>query len=152
MNKTELLSLLQSTRMETLSYFELPEEQIAKNYGERKWSVKEILHHLTDTEMMLLERIKRVIATPAKQVVWAVNPDTWNHAFNYANEPLTGKKEVYNLVRDINYRLTDQYYDAYKQKEFVHSETGLRTLADEFTKVALHNQNHNDHIKLALGL
>ncbi|HEY7568150.1 MAG TPA: hypothetical protein VH762_11300 [Gemmatimonadaceae bacterium] len=34
---------------------------------------------------------------------------------------------------------------------WVHSETGVRTLKDEFDKVAAHNQKHLDQIRRALG-
>ena len=34
--------------------------------------------------------------------------------------------------------------------EFVHSNTGVRTLKDEFDKVADHNQHHLEHIQTAL--
>ncbi len=50
----------------------------------------------------------------------------------------------------MNYHLIDAYHDAYSQKEFIHSETGLRTLKMEFEKVAMHNQTHIEQIKTAL--
>ena len=51
----------------------------------------------------------------------------------------------------MNYQLIKKYYDQYKSKQFVHNETGLRTLQVEFEKVALHNQSHNEQIKMALS-
>jgi hypothetical protein len=50
----------------------------------------------------------------------------------------------------LNYELIDKFYDDYFEKEFVHNETGLRTLKDEFEKVATHNQGHNQQIEIAL--
>jgi hypothetical protein len=34
--------------------------------------------------------------------------------------------------------------------EFIHSETGIRTLREEFDKVAAHNQQHLAQIEMAL--
>jgi hypothetical protein len=150
MTKTELLKLLQETQLITIHYFDLSDEELKKNYAVGKWSVRQILHHLTDTEYLFLGRLKKIIAEQ-KQVIWAFNQDDWNKAFDYIHEPLIGKKELYSLCREMNYNLIEKYYDRYYQREFVHNETGLRTLQMEFEKVALHNQSHNEQIKIALA-
>ena len=41
-------------------------------------------------------------------------------------------------------------YNSDGHREFVHSETGVRTLKDEFDKVASHNARHLQQIELAL--
>lgn len=151
MTKSELLNLLLDTKSDTISFFDLSETELNKSYGEDKWTVRQILHHLTDVEYLFIGRLKKIIAEP-KQVIWAFNQDDWDKAFDYSNEPLTGKKELYSLCREMNYQLIEKYYDQYKSKEFVHNETGLRTLQMEFEKVALHNQSHNEQIKMALEI
>ena len=149
MDKTELLALLKKTKAETLSYFDLTRDKLSKNYGQGKWNVRQILHHLTDVEFLIHGRLKKVIAEP-KQVIWAFDQDQWNAAFQYIDAELGNKKAVYEMFRELNYELIDKYYDSFLSKEFVHSETGLRTLKDEFEKVALHNQSHLNQIKIAL--
>jgi hypothetical protein len=42
------------------------------------------------------------------------------------------------------------HYEKDGHREFVHSETGVRTLKDEFDKVASHNEHHLQQIELAL--
>jgi hypothetical protein len=42
------------------------------------------------------------------------------------------------------------HYESKGHLEFVHSVTGVRTLKDEFDKVASHNEHHLDQIRLAL--
>jgi len=42
------------------------------------------------------------------------------------------------------------HYERDGHREFVHSETGVRTLKEEFDKVASHNQHHLQQIELAL--
>lgn len=149
MNKTELLILLKTTKAETLDYFDLPNDKLSESYGQGKWTVRQILHHLTDTEILFYGRLKKVIAEP-KQVIWAFDQDQWNLAFQYFDADLGNKKAVYEMCRNLNYELIDEYYDNFWSKEFVHNETGLRTLKDEFEKVALHNQGHNKQIEIAL--
>lgn len=150
MIKAELLQLLNSTKAATINYFHCSENELNKNYGEGKWNVRQILHHLTDTENLFMGRIKKIIAEP-KQVIWAFNPDEWSIAFDYRTAPLAGKKELYTLCREINYQLIDRYYEQYASKEFVHNQLGLRTLLMEFEKVGLHNLNHLKQIETALA-
>ncbi|MCB9203328.1 MAG: DinB family protein [Flavobacteriales bacterium] len=149
MDKTDLLKLLDVTKDETKNFFDLTNEKLSKSYGQGKWNIRQILHHLTDTEILFYGRLKKIIAEP-KQVIWAFNQDDWNMAFNYHSVDLGNKKVIYELCRNLNYELIDQYYDNFWNKEFVHNETGLRTLKDEFEKVALHNQGHINQIKIAL--
>ncbi len=149
MNKIELLELLNRTKSETIQFYNVSERELDKTYGEGKWSVRQILHHLADAEYLLLGRLKKIIAEP-RQVIWAYNQDDWNRAFDYSTEPLDGKKELFTICRVMNYNLIDKYYEEYGSKEFIHHQAGLRTLKMEFEKVALHNQTHNEQIKAAL--
>ncbi len=150
MTKAELLKLFISTKKETLKFFDLSEGELNKSYGIGKWNIRQILHHLTDTELLFQGRLKKIIAEP-KQVIWAFNQDDWDMAFNYSMESLDNKKDIYALCRELNYELIDKYYDKYYEKEFVHNETGLRTLKMEFEKVASHNKGHLEQIKIALS-
>jgi len=43
-----------------------------------------------------------------------------------------------------------QHYEKSGHREFVHSETGIRTLQQEFDKIAAHNEHHLSQIALAL--
>lgn len=151
MNKTEILQLLQDTKSFTIPCFDLSNIELNKNYGEGKWTICQILHHLTDTEYLFLGRLKKIMAEP-KQVIWAFNQDEWNETFDYINEALTSNKELYSICREMNIELIEKYYDQFKDKEFVHNITGLRTLQMEFEKVGLHNHSHNEQIKIALAL
>jgi hypothetical protein len=60
-------------------------------YGFGKWSIREILHHLTDSELIYHDRIKRIIAEP-QPVAWGTNPDTWNYMFGYKHGAIIHKK------------------------------------------------------------
>lgn len=70
----DLIILLTNTQNETVKYFDLTENDLLKSYGFGKWTIKQILVHLSDTDAVLLSRIKRIISEP-KQVIWAFNQD-----------------------------------------------------------------------------
>lgn len=151
MTKKELLKKLQTTKTEVVSYFNLSETDLSKTYREGSWNVRQILHHLTDSEMILHTRLKRIIAEP-KQVIRHYEQDDWSKAFNYLTEPLEIKKQAFENCRQLNVALIEKFYnEQHWQKEFVHSQVGLRTLKDEFEKIAWHTEQHLDQIRKALG-
>ena len=145
----DIVTLLTDTRLETAGFFDLPPQSLLKTYGEGKWNIQQILVHLADAESILHERIKRVIAEP-KQVIWAFDQNLWCTNLDYENYPLEISKSLYLASRQSIIYLATNYYIKSGDKEFIHSETGLRTLKDEFDKVAVHNQGHINQIKTAL--
>lgn len=149
MNKLELVNLLDQTETETLSLFSLSDAELDKTYGHGKWTVRQILHHLVDCEILFHGRLKKIIAEP-KQVIQAFMQDEWCRVFEYDKAPVAHKREAYKVCRALNKALIVQFYDQMKDKEFVHSETGLRTLQMECEKVAVHNQTHLQQIQTAL--
>jgi hypothetical protein len=146
----EIVTLLTNTQNETLKYFELPEKELSQSYGQSKWTIRQILVHLADAESVLLDRIKRVIAEP-KQVIWAFDQDLWCKNLDYENFPLEISKAVFLANRQTVIYLAGKYYQPLGYKEFIHSETGIRTLNQEFDKVGNHNLGHLEQIKTALS-
>lgn len=146
----DIINRLEETRDQTLRYFDLGEDQLERTYGPGKWPVRFILHHLADAETVLFDRIRRVLSEP-RQVIWAFDQDAWAKGLGYARQPLELSRRIYDAVRSgVIYQARDQY-ETNGHREFVHSETGVRTLKAEFDKVAAHNQHHLDQIHLALN-
>lgn len=143
-------TLLKETKQQTLTYYDLPEEALRKTYGEGKWSIRQILVHLADAESVLYDRIRRVISEP-RQVIWAFDQEAWAENLQYDQYPLHLSKNLYAAVRDNIIYLADKHYLSLGSKEFVHSETGVRTLKDEFDKVAAHNLSHLKQMEAALN-
>lgn len=145
----DIVRRLESARERTLSYFDLSDEQLARSYAPGKWTVRFILHHLADAETVLFDRIRRVISEP-RQVIWAFDQDAWAKGLDYSRMPLDVSRRIYDSVRaGVIYQARLQY-ERSGHREFVHSETGVRTLKAEFDKVAAHNERHLDQIDTAL--
>ena len=145
----DILEQLESTRDRTLKYFELDPDELARNYGPGKWSVRFILHHLADAETVLFDRIRRVLSEP-REVIWAFDQDAWAKGLNYSQLPIELSRSIYATVRAGMIYHARLRYNSDGHREFVHSETGVRTLKDEFDKVASHNARHLQQIELAL--
>jgi hypothetical protein len=145
----QLIRDLETTRDETLTYFSLDQRDLARTYAPGKWPVTFILHHLADSETVLFDRIRRVLSEP-RQVLWVFDQDAWASGLDYSQVPLDMSRRVYESVRNAIIYYAGVYYERKGHLEFVHSVTGVRTLKDEFDKVASHNEHHLEHIRVAL--
>lgn len=145
-----LIHQLETTRDETLRYFTLGEADLSRTYAPGKWPVRFILLHLADSETVLFERICRVLSEP-KQELKVADQDAWAAGLDYASVPLELYRDVYESVRNAVIYYANKYYEPKGHREFVHSVTGVRTLKQEFDKVAAHNEHHLQQIRAALG-
>ena len=146
----ELLRDLAATRDETLAYFALGEPDLSRTYGPRRWSVRFLLHHLADAETVLYERIRRVICEPP-QVLTVFDQDAWARGLDYSRVPLEISRAVFASVRSAIIYFAGVYYETHGHLTFTHSTLGVRTLREEFDKVAAHNAKHLGQIRMALG-
>ncbi|HEX5963299.1 MAG TPA: DinB family protein [Gemmatimonadales bacterium] len=144
-----LIRELETTRDETLQYFRLDQRDLMRSYAPGKWSVRFILNHLSDSETVLFDRIRRVLSEP-RQVLWVYDQDAWAKGLDYSQVPLDISRLVYESARNAIIYYAGMYYEQKGHLEFVHSITGVRTLKDEFDKVASHNEHHLGQIRLAL--
>ena len=145
----EIIEKLEATKAATLKCYDLGDVHLVKTYGPGKWTVRYILHHLADAETVLYDRVRRIISEP-KQVLWAFDESAWAKGLDYANVPLELSRSIYSSVRDGMIYHARLHYEVSGHLEFVHNETGVRTLKQEFDKVATHNEHHLEQIKKAL--
>ncbi|MDP9203737.1 MAG: DinB family protein [Gemmatimonadota bacterium] len=106
----QLIRDLESTRDETLRYFSLSDDDLARTYAPGKWSVRYILQHLTDSETVLYDRIRRVLSEP-RQVIWWYDEDAWSRALNYSERPLEMARAIYESVRAAMIYYTGLHYE-----------------------------------------
>jgi hypothetical protein len=145
----EIITKLESTRAQTLPYFELSGDMLDRTYAPGKWPIRVILHHITDTETVLYDRVRRVLSEPG-QVQWAFNQDAWVKGLNYSELPMELSRNMYAAVREFVIHQARLHYDIDGAREFVHSEAGIRTLKSEFDRIANHNVHHLAQIEQAL--
>lgn len=145
----QLIQDLEKTRDETLQYFALGPDDLARTYAPGKWSVRFILHHLADSETVLFERIRRVLSEP-RPVLWVFDQDAWAKGLDYSQMPLDISRHLFESVRNAVLYDAGVHYESKGHLEFVHSVTGVRTLKEEFDKIASHNEHHLAQIRRAL--
>lgn len=146
----DLIARLERSHTETLERYELAGSDLERRYGPATWTIRQILHHLSDAESVLFDRIRRIISEP-RQVIWAFDQDAWAAGLEYESRPLALSRALFSANRaGVIHYARGHYLDG-ETLDFVHSETGVRTLRQEFDKVADHNEHHLQQIRRALG-
>jgi DinB family protein len=141
---------LERTRDETLRCFTLDERSLERTYAPGKWSVRYVLHHLADSETVFFDRVRRVLSEN-RPVLWVMDQDAWAKGLDYSRIPLDIACRVYEATRNAIIYYAGLHYEAHGHLEWVHSVDGVRTLRDEFDKVAAHNEHHLSQIRVALS-
>lgn len=80
---------------------ELGEEKSRFRYAEGKWSLKELLGHMVDTERIVAYRVLS-IARGEKQPLSGFDENAYAEAAGYANRPLADLLKEHRLVREAN--------------------------------------------------
>ncbi|HYE59030.1 MAG TPA: DinB family protein [Rhodothermales bacterium] len=145
----DLVERLERSRDQTLAYYDLDEDALARRYGPDKWSARFVLHHLADAETVLNDRIRRVLSEP-RGVIWAFDQDAWARGLDYEHLPLQLSRDIFRALREGILHLARTHLPEKADLEFVHSTMGVRTLGQEFEKVAEHNEHHLAQIAQAL--
>src|SRR5437667_13280 len=133
-----LIQELERTRDETLKCFSLNRGDLARTYAPGKWSVGYILHHLSDSETVFFDRIRRVLSEP-RQVLWVMDQDAWARGLDYSRVPLDISRRVYESVRNAITYYAGVHYERSGHLEFVHRAYGLCTFRDEARVDARHS-------------
>ncbi|WP_409344311.1 DinB family protein [Paenibacillus sp. MBLB4367] len=89
-----------SRQLETISGFfaALPEDRALFRYAPGKWSLKEVLGHITDTERIMGYRLLR-IARGDKTPLAGYDENDYVNGASFDSSPLTGLIEDYTAVR-----------------------------------------------------
>ena len=145
----EICDRLAATREETLPFFGLGAIDLERTYAPGKWTVRYLLHHIVDAETVMFDRIRRVLSE-GRRVIWAFDQDRWARSLDYQTRPLALSRDLYLATRAGVIHYASIHYEKNGHLEWIHSETGVRTLKDEFDKVAWHNTNHIKQIAMAL--
>jgi hypothetical protein len=146
----DLIAELARTRQQTLDRFSADVADLGRRYGPGKWSVRAILHHLADAELVYLYRIRRVISQP-DQIIWATDQDAWARSLAYDSAPLDVPARVFTAARDALIETAIAHYAGSERIMCVHSLRGRLSLRELFDGVVAHNINHLDQIDVALG-
>lgn len=112
-----------------------------------KWSAREIVHHLADSEMTSAIRLRRLIAEDRP----AINGyDEAEFARKlYYDRPIGASLDAFRTARLTTAELLDRMTDAEWEREGTHTQHGRYAVQDWLKIYADHAHNHADQIRRA---
>lgn len=117
----------------------LPEAQLNQAPAPGKWSVREILSHLADTEIVFAFRIRQTLAEP-HHVIQPFDQDTWARSYPRYSAPLA--LATFTAVRNWNLAVINGLTAEDLQRPVTHPERGTMTLQTVIETMGGHDVNH----------
>jgi hypothetical protein len=109
-----------------------------------KWSVREILCHLADCEIVFAFRYRQTLAEP-HHVIQPFDQDLW--ASNYAAYDAQSALAVFTAVRNFNLKLIESLPPEAFSKPVSHPERGSMTFQSIVETMGGHDLNHIGQIE-----
>ena len=115
--------------------------------GPGKWTAREIVHHLADSEMTSAIRLRRLIAED-KPVIVGYDQEEFTRRLHY-DRPIEASMRAFAAARETTGELLDRLSEAEWAREGTHSESGHYTVAMWLEIYAKHAHGHADQIRRA---
>ena len=115
----------------------------------RKWSAREIVHHLADSEMTAGVRLRRLLAEDRPQIQ-GYDQDEFARRLHY-DRPHEASLELFRAVRESTAELLERLEPADWLREGTHSEIGRYTVETWLKIYAEHAHKHARQIRAARG-
>ena len=114
-----------------------------------KWSAREVICHLADTELVFAFRLRQALAEPY-HVIQPFDQDSW--AARYAIYDAASALEMFVAAREWNLKLIASITKDELQKKLTHPERGEMALGVIIETMAGHDLNHLAQIEAISSL
>ncbi|MBI2680324.1 MAG: DinB family protein [Candidatus Solibacter usitatus] len=106
-----------------------------------KWSIRQIIAHLADSEMVGAHRFRQVIAENNPTLV-AFDQNAWAQNLDYARRLPKNSLDTFRRVRAENYELLKALPESTYERGGTHTERGPLTLRQLLDTYAEHAESH----------
>jgi hypothetical protein len=106
-----------------------------------RWSIRQIVAHLADSEIVGADRLRRVIAE-ANPSLMAYDQDAWAKNLNYGRRKISESLDTLRRLRAGNYDLLKDLPEAALARTGTHNQRGLMTLRQLVEVIAEHAERH----------
>ena len=150
-NKEPLESMRETRDMLASLVQSLPDGIAKKSPEPGKWSIAEIVTHLSDTELAAGFRFRAIAGGDDGVPIPGYDQERWAAAGNYREAKLEESLKSFLAVREMNLRFLSGLPKSAWSKYGIHSERGRETLRELAVLVAGHDLNHIAQIRKILG-
>jgi uncharacterized damage-inducible protein DinB len=119
----------------------LSEARLSRAESEGKWSMRQVLQHLADSELVWGYRLRMVLAHHRPQIS-GYDQDLWAERLDYAHADVAAALEALRTLRAANLRLLDRSTPADLERVGVHAERGEESVAHMIRLYAGHDLLH----------
>lgn len=127
----------------------LSEKELGRQYREGSWNVRQLVHHIADSQLNMYQRLRLALTDNSPTVPgfnqdkWAVLPDT--------GLPVEPSVKMLEGINERIVALGRSITEDQLKRSFIHEENGEIPVATKLAKLSWHEEHHLEHIKLALS-
>jgi hypothetical protein len=115
-----------------------------------KWSIAEIVAHISDTELVSGYRIRAILGQPGTAII-GFDQDAWVTALHYDKRDLKKSYEQYRALREANLALLKSLAPEQWKHAGIHNERGPESVETILRMMAGHDLNHFEQIERILA-
>ncbi len=127
----------------------VPASKLRKRPAPDKWSVNDILAHLSETEIVGGFRMRLILGAPGTAIV-AFDQDAWVVSGHYHKRDPRKSLEQFRVLREANLRLLKSLTPEQWKHYGLHAERGQETMERIASMFAGHDLNHIEQIERIL--
>ncbi|OED31799.1 metal-dependent hydrolase [Planococcus maritimus] len=128
----------------------LSDEDLNKTYRDGSWTIRQLVHHVADSQLALYERLKLAL-TEYQPTVSEFNQDKWA----YLPDNRLPVESSIRMLEGLNERIValgNYVTGAQLDRVFIHETDGEIRVAETLAKLSWHEEHHLAHIRIALEL
>lgn len=127
----------------------LDDNELNKTYRKGSWTVRQLVHHIADSQLNMYQRLKLALTDDNPQVPafdqdnWAIQPDI--------ELPVESSLKLLEGINERIVALGKSLTDEQLKKIFTLKGNKKITVAEKIAKLAWHEEHHLAHINIALS-
>jgi len=125
----------------------ISEQELDARPAPDKWSAREIVHHLADSEMTSAIRLRRLIAEE-RPVIQGYDQDEFARRLAY-DRPVQASLDAFRAARQTTAEILERLTETDWTREGTHSESGRYTVEHWLEIYAMHAHSHAEQIRRA---
>ncbi len=147
MERTELIARYKDGyRRVAEALQDISEEEMDYRWSPEKWTAREIVHHLADSEMTSAIRLRKLLVEDQPQIQ-GYDQEAFARRLLYACRPIAPALAAFKAARETTAQLLEFMTDADWQRTGHHSESGTYSAETWLRIYAAHAHNHAEQIR-----
>jgi hypothetical protein len=145
--RQELIRQYEAGYSEVMNALEgFSQDQLSSHPLPNKWSAREIVHHLADSESTSAIRFRRLLAEDSP-VIQGYDQDEYAKRLKYNEREIGPALDAFRSARETTAQVLSLMSESDWQREGTHSESGRYTIEDWLRIYAAHAHNHAAQIR-----